>query len=289
MKSALFIAALLVGLASANFFPSLSSPVVFWSGQSYFSNSQSLETTYTRQIDQTMAKLCGAQDNEHSIQKAFGSFEDAPELVILWLEPQLETTEFSMRVGAYDNQKSDAGDAPVKAVLKSASSTFIAPYTYGVADTVTFDETISHVKSTGGEVIYAGSSDSMSTSEVLNFLKSSDILSNGKVDMIIVRADAPQIVEVFSAVDEYVKRGTHGKYVGLYGTERIASVMPEETIRGPYPYKEYWPRSLWEGLFVTVGLGAILIIAIAMMYVIRSPPRFSSELELLKPEALRER
>jgi len=212
-------------------------PCLFWSGENYFSGKESMVTqpVFARDV-QNVLELFLASGNGQ--QTPFAPYLNAngkiPEVIVLFLEPQLRTDQLAS--GEFTS---------VENALKNSVTSIVAPNARldgkasFVEDTLKSASTIIANRQSGAKVIYSGLGYSSLTEtkdvveivrvkELIKYLQSSNIFSNGVTDLLIVRLDTKQSSSIkFSSdnvflnqVQEVVAKSTGGNYIAIFTAEQ---------------------------------------------------------------------
>jgi len=223
----LLLAVCILGVTSLEWqqTPSSTTPMLMWTDTKIFQASQIVDTLTSNNVEDVLASLLNTK-SQNSI------FNDVvPEVVVLFVEPELTTFEFTTRSarGSFSNLKS---------AVEGASSTLTIPYI--TADSTLLDGALPKVfDNTQGSVFITRLSGStlftqynnrydvkvVEIDSLLSELKAANAFSNGITDVVVVGFDKPAYPSESSAIfhDEYVgsifesiRTASKGSYVAIY-------------------------------------------------------------------------
>jgi hypothetical protein len=200
-----------------------------WTDTKIFKSSQIVETLTSNDVEYVLASLLNTKSQSHKLGSLFNDV--VPEVVVLFVEPELTTFEFTTRSarGSFSNLKS---------AVEGASSTMTIPYI--TADSTLLDDALPKVfDNTQGSVFITrlpGSSlftqynnrydvKVVEIDSLMSELKAANAFGNGITDVVVVGFDKPAYPSESSAIfhDEYVgsifegiRTASKGSYVAIY-------------------------------------------------------------------------
>lgn len=283
----------LICIALASQTPTITTPALFWSNKGFLGER-----------DQTLEVL--ATDK---LVKSIISQSINPEVIVLFVEPELSTKEFSTLAGAYEQLPNGGSFSNLKRLIETSASSKVAPYVHGIYQTslvgtsIAADILSSLSHSSTVNVFVA--SDSLAPSGFsnprtaesisnLNVQKISiaqfkqnlesnwEILSNGKTDVVVVYLNAH-----YKADDEFVGSvcaGLTAPYVAVFTAETAESIlttnvgeMKEVFYKDSSSDDGNWPSEIVEALLVILPYIIILLLGLCCSFSIQSELKFDAE------------
>jgi len=225
------------------------SPVVMWSDMSYFSgkNVQVKETVYPYDIQQFLFYVISqAKDQGNPLLNPVVS-EQKPEVLVVFLEPKLSTTQLSRFSSAYTNGKGAFSN--LKSNIENSITSAIAPYVslsgYSQDDIQSIYERVilHHLQQYPSAFTVFASEKSfnfddkvkqVTLSNLMDTLKSkADILHDGITDIIVVQFSDMDIEletkyteddDLLGEITGYIEGITNWGYLGFF-TSSVSSVV----------------------------------------------------------------
>jgi len=220
--------------------------VLMWSDKQIFSypKSQFVDTISTKDIDFALASLLKTRTNENSkLSTSFNENMGAPEVVVLFIEPELATDQVPQIASAFASTLGGSF-SHLKDTLEAASSSLVMPYV-NVDEVTLFDETLSNAfdtlkegsifvtRTTGSDLfVRLGRQAGVKSVEIdslMTELKSANAFTNGVTDLVIVCFDKPvngkvatfaSHDEIIGSVSQNIRTATKGNYVAMYSANR---------------------------------------------------------------------
>lgn len=286
----------LVCIALASQTPTVTTPALFWSNKGFLGDR-----------DQTLEVL-----TTDKLVKSIFSKSVNPEVIVLFVEPELSTKEFSALSGAYEQLPNGGSFSNLKRLIETSSSSKVAPYVHGIyqssliGTSIASDVLSSLAQSSTVNVFVASDSvapsgfsnprtaesvsnlniQKISIAELKQNLQSNwEILSNGKTDVVVVYLDAQ-----YKADDEFVGSVCSMlavPYVAVFTGETAESVLTTsvDEMSGLY-YKDSsddsgddsnWPPEIVEALLVMIPYILILLVGVCCSFQIQSELKFDAE------------
>eukprot|EP01118_Nematostelium_gracile_P020451 TRINITY_DN991_c0_g1_i1.p1 TRINITY_DN991_c0_g1~~TRINITY_DN991_c0_g1_i1.p1 ORF type:complete len:345 (+),score=105.47 TRINITY_DN991_c0_g1_i1:91-1035(+) len=310
MKSILAIVGItLLALASAQVFSaSFTSPLFLWSNTKVF-NGQNLQVSDLIQTQQLFGAMMG-QKNDFSKYVNDGV---EPEVIVLFIEPQLRSEQFPMLAQAYDSQPHGGAFTNLKALIEGyAASSIVIPYsTPRFSAGSMIRELIPFMKTRGGSVFVARDSDfvleelNLNGVQILTLdaLKQKadgkwDILSNGKTDLIVVGFNSPVVdpenIQIASAAyakdDQYIKDVVSGlgqDYVAAFTSNKAVDEDTKEARKRNVKQQllaatedgSIFPPAIIEAVIVMIPFILILYVGVSCSSAVQSVLKFDAELD----------
>jgi hypothetical protein len=128
----------------------------------------------------------------------------------------------------------------------------------------------------------------VNTAQLVNHLtENSVIFSNDAIDIVLVYIDSVSDRDLINTVGRFVDERTGGKYIAVYTADNVYS-PPEKQMkrRGAEREEErdnelrafdtahWWPRQIWEGLFVTLLLITIFGVGLWCTFELQVPSKW---------------
>lgn len=300
-----------LSLATAQYFSSaFTSPLFMWSNTKFFvgKNVQVNEMVSTEDV---LGSIKGVSS---PMGKYFSQERALPEVIVIFVEPELRTEQFPLLANSYASQPNGGAFSKLKGTLESyASSSVVVSYSHSSFGQ-TIGSTIASLSSQGMKVTVAKKTGSSILSELdgrtdvnhvtleqLTELASSnwEILSNGVPDLIVVGFDSPVVrpgnVELVSASynadDTYMNSFLHSigrsTYVALFTAEKSAT----ESVKQARAYlsleqlgasngDSIFPPEVIEALIVMLPFLLILYIGVSCTSSVQSVLKFDAELDV---------
>jgi len=281
-----------------------------WSNTKYFigQNVQVNEMVATEDV------LRSIRGETSPVGKYFSEGKILPEVIVIFVEPELRTEQFPLLANAYAAQPNGGAFSKLKGALESyAASSIVIPYSHSASGR-TLGALVSSLSAqvSGLNVIVAKNTDSHVLSELdgrtvtleeLSQLASSkwDILSNGVPDLIVVGFESPAVhpenlelaLASYTVDDAYMNSFLHslGKtnYVAMFTAEktdiesvREARAMLTSVQLGDTDDTSIFPPEVIEALIVMIPFLLILYIGISCTSSLQSNLKYDAELDLRK-------
>jgi len=184
-------------------------------------------------------------------------------------------------------------------ILAKSASSLVMPFVYRDDFTPSVsDAVLSGFNSDAIKLVASvNKPDTIALSQLLDNLKQNNgLFTNGITDLLLVFLDDEQADKgaLVSAVDQLVKEQTGDNYVSFFTSD--AEFVPAEKTRARrdiyaeeeithqrglrstnYGTSDYWPRGIWEGLFVTVLLLIILGVGLWCTYELQTPTKWERD------------
>jgi len=185
----------------------------------------------------TLLKAGPSQDSK--LATSFNSNKETPEVIVIFVEPELATDQFSQYASAYASTPGGSF-SHLKETLDAATSSLVIPYAT-VAQISLFDRALSNAYESmkEGSVFIARAADSdlfillgrqsgVKTVEIdslMTELRSANAFANGVTDLVVVCFDKPASSkaatfsshdEIIGTISQGVQSGTKGNYVAMY-------------------------------------------------------------------------
>jgi len=221
-------------------------PLIAWSDEELFTskNAQITATLTQADIEDCLFTLLQLRHNvENPKLKDLLESPSAPEVMVIFVEPELGTDTFSKAGDAYSSL--DGGDFPnLKAILSNSAASLTAPYVTGSSYSSLLDAPLIHVSEElqQGSVLVVREGDSttlglfrqlsgvrsIQVKDLLEYLKTHhEIFTNGVADVIVVAfANSHELAahdSIIGQVSAYISQATSGKYVGIYTADSPAT------------------------------------------------------------------
>jgi len=232
---------LLLVLCSATSIVDTSIPLFVWSGNQIFSqhNEQTLQTLTDQDIENSLEALLLNTEGKTFINDIQGT----PEVVIVFVEPQLHTDQIPHFASAYSTSPNGGAFSSLKNIIESSKASLVAPYVtasnqYSLVDALlarvssklTPKGTVLIVRDAGSAQFLLELSSLPHQTATTSELKGSNLFTNGVADLIVVSLPFADNVELFKAHDELigalsqmVSTATSGNFVGMYTGNAIIS------------------------------------------------------------------
>jgi hypothetical protein len=214
-------------------------PVLMWSDKQIFSKSQVTDTVSTTDVEYVLESLLLKNTNKDS--KLSTSFTDnaaATELVILFVEPELRTDQVPYIASAYSSSPVGGSFSHLKKAMETAQSSLSIPYTT-VSSVSLFDPSLEQlIEAVDGSIFMSSVSGSdlfsslkqhddvksVAFDSLMSTLKSSNVFSNEKTDLVIVafdKANKDDIDEHDAMIGSLMERiSAKGNYVAIYAANK---------------------------------------------------------------------
>jgi len=221
-----------------------------WSDKQLFPspNTQFMDTVSTRDIEFALSSLFKINANKDSKLASFlESTKETPEVVVLFVEPELATDRVPLIASAYSSI-TGGSFSHLKEAVEAAGSSLVIPYTT-VSEVSLLDEPLSNlvdsikegsifVSRVAGSELFIGLSHQTGVKNVeidslIAELKSANAFTNGVTDLVVVCFDkvvAGKQQTTFSSHDELIgsissgiRSATKGNYVAVYAANTPVS------------------------------------------------------------------
>eukprot|EP01087_Luapelamoeba_hula_P021203 TRINITY_DN736_c0_g1_i1.p1 TRINITY_DN736_c0_g1~~TRINITY_DN736_c0_g1_i1.p1 ORF type:complete len:301 (+),score=52.27 TRINITY_DN736_c0_g1_i1:107-1009(+) len=285
---AILVCLAIVGVVSANYFPAFPVHSFLWAGNRYFTtqNEECLSTLRTNALSDFVAQ------SHSDLSKYVSQDATTPEVLVVFVEDK--------------SALSHSAYAFLQPVLSRGASSVLLPYVYRDGEQTTSEAIrAAFTAAPNAHVLTAGANIETLQAE----LAEKKVFSNGVVDLLVVRlslyADKAATVE---AVDTLVQQATSGQYVAMFTADsefkreqrtpsqkevevhrRVQQEEAEEdesarSIRSVleardsnyYSQRKFWPKEIWEGIFVVVLLGVILVTGFWCTFELQTPQRWET-------------
>lgn len=243
---------------------SLTIPFFVWSENQLYTEkkqAQLIETLTSYDIENSFHSLLHLNENEDEemdLDVLEGCAESIPEVLVLFVEPELRTDILCKQGGAFSLTGESGESLPnLKDVLSRSSITLSAPYVTLGSSSSLLDNTLVHVSENikQGSIIVARDGDSplfpvlrqltgvqtVPVIGLIGYLKEhSEIFTNGLADLIVVTFESvdnlAQHDDIIGQVSNFISQQSAGKYVGIYTAN--TPVISEMLWRFPVPAEE---------------------------------------------------
>jgi len=201
------------------------SPLLLWSNTNYFTsrNEQIVPLVSTDDIEAAFQ-----QSNKENAIKNFVNANVKPEVIAVFIQPHLKTTELITFSDARNAQPNGGAFKNLKRFVETSPSSLVLPYVFSTHNiqerpnigTVIVDDIIKHLPSSANVIVASNDAEVATIKSIekvkvisLNELSKMahqshwDILSNGVTDVIVVyldKADQDNSREVINAGDDYM-------------------------------------------------------------------------------------
>jgi hypothetical protein len=234
-----------------------------------------------------------------------------PELIVVFVEPELRTEQFPLLANSYAAQPNGGAFSKLKGTLESyAASSVVIPYSHSA-----FGQSVASMAAGfGGNVIVAKNEGSSALSELeghktitlqrlleLGSSKNWEVLSNGVPDVVIVGFESPVVhpenVEVVSASysndDAFMNMFLHSlgtkSYVALFTSDKAVTESAKKARAelsmeqlGASSDDSIFPPEVIEALIVMIPFLLILYIGVSCTSGVQSVLKFDAEMEKKK-------
>jgi len=208
-------------------------PVFMWSDKQIFSTAQIADTITTGDVEFALASLL--RQNTHKSSKLSSSFNQnaaAPEVVILFVEPELRTDQVPYIASAFASTPGGSFSHIKKAIETSASS-LVMPYTV-VSEVTLLDEALLdslEALNNNANLFLSASGNlfarlrqqngvkAVAVNSLISEMKSSNAFTNGVTDLVVVSFDNSDYADhdtVIGDLLESIQTSTKGNYVAIY-------------------------------------------------------------------------
>lgn len=238
----LLFAVCIYGVASFSLFGSSATiPVIMWSDKQIFSSPQYLETISTGDVEFALSSLFKVTPNnkESKLASYLVNSEETPEVVVLFVEPELATDRVPIIASAYSST-TGGSFSNLKDALEAAKSSLVIPYATATEFSL-LDEPLLEVydsikqgsvfisRVAGSELFSAlARQTGVKTVEIDSLiaeLKSANAFANGVTDLVVVCLDkavtGKQAIfathdELIGSISGSIRTATKGNYVAMY-------------------------------------------------------------------------
>jgi len=239
--------------------------------------------------------------------------KDSIELVVLYIEPQMKTEEFTRIAGAWTDLSQGGAFTHLKNLFQFQSSSSVA-FPYVVSDSIanTLISTLLESAPARSEVVVVGTGSQLSAlrgknvrqiasfealKEVMN--PEWSLLHNGVSDLLIINLEVPQeksMEEIYSShdnifevVDKAIKEAG---YIAVFtSSEPVPDVKRAFPVSHPLMARfeerqvqeqlgaddTFWPDHVVEGLIVMVPFIVILFVGVCCLFGVQSALKFDAE------------
>jgi len=277
----------IVSLALANTYaPDV--PLFAWAGDSSLieKNQQIRQTLTSNDVSQLIASMLSQTTDFR------GYVKGVPEVVVLYLEPQLRSDE----VARYSSVLSG-----LKATIKNSAASLSSPFVT-MDQQLSLSDLVSSTKKSGGAVLYFGKGSlDQNLGEVrlvnsVSELKSDPIFSNGIPDLLVVQLSSEKsstqekladtdavITQVESVISEETKKSisvyTALEYhalsseIELPAEKRFVVEYEAPSNNGtiPHVFNRWFPNWFWELLVVWVVFLVIAFVGLVALFGLQTP------------------
>jgi len=270
----------LVAVASCdNFFPTFPTPTFLWAGNAYFTgkNAEHLESVQMDALTDFVSKLTKPKSRVFQADLINYASKEAvaPEVLILYIEPKAELSHTAYSF--------------LQTSVTTAVSSVIVPNLYQSSYASASESLGSLLDDT--TVVADNRQNAVPFSQLSQYLTdNSGIFSNGVVDVIVVYLPSDSSkATIFAAIQEQISVLSAGSFVAVYtaetgytaaDTKRAVSrreVDAHERLARtdtPSTLALYWPKEVWEGMFVFIILGILLIVGMGCTFALQTPSKW---------------
>jgi hypothetical protein len=208
-----------------------------WSNKQFFSKSQELDTISTRDVEFALSSLLKIDTNEDSkLADSFSGNTETPEVVVLFVEPQLATDQVPHIASAFAGAPGGSFQH-LKKSLDTADFSLVVPYAK-VDELTLFDDALANVFDSIklGTIFISRMPDSnlftrlerqngvvaVGIDSLLTSLKSAHAFTNGVTDLVVVCFDYGRTHNfashdaILGSISDGIRIATKGNYVALY-------------------------------------------------------------------------
>jgi len=298
---------LLVRIESSK--PYFTSPLFMWSNTEYFVGRNVHVDGYlsSEEVSHFLTK------QESKIQKYLNEKRIEPEVIFVFVEPELRTEQFPMLANSHSSHPNGGAFGKLKGTMESYSTSSISiPYTH-VGDSNTIASSIiSKLKrnlAEGAKILLAKDTDSNILGSIeseiervsLDQLKSAsnkwDLLSNGKTDVIVVCFNSPvlhmdnidQVTSNYAADDAYINSLLHSfgsSYLAIFTAESPAAEEIKQAratmIVRQLNDNSIYPSDIVQAHIVMIPFLIILFVGICCTCSVQSELKFDAEKKTYK-------
>jgi hypothetical protein len=205
-------------------------PLFAWSGKQILpnQNEQILETITQEDIENSLNSLLGLGSKKGFISNVQG----APDAVVLFVEPKLQTDQIPHFGSAYATTTDGGSFSSLKSIIESSKSSLVAPYATAGTSFSLLAPILDRVAGKVPLVLVREEDTTLflelsKTSDVqiisIKDLKSTNVFTSGKTSLIVVCFDkayeAPDFAAhaiVIANVSQLVSSATSGNFVAMY-------------------------------------------------------------------------
>jgi len=217
--------------------------MLLWSGKQIFSSSQSqvVETISTSDVEFALASLFkkGTNNKVSKLASYFETSKEIPEVVVLFVEPELSTDRMSVLASAYASNTGGAF-SHLKDTLAATTSSLVIPYATA-EDMTLLDDPLSALfdsikegsifmaRMPGSELFIRLGRQSgvknVAIDSLIGEMKSANAFTNGVTDLVVVCFELPSFGkqaafashdEIIGSLSESIRSATKGNYVALF-------------------------------------------------------------------------
>jgi len=309
----LIVAICLLLVQGQHFAPTFTSPVFMWSNTQYFGGKNVHVNEYTP-VDYLTGTILKKETGNPLAQYFTGA--KAPEVIFVFLEPELRTEQFPLLAGSYSLHPNGGAFSKLKGTLESfASSSLVIPYTHvgeeEAIGTTVVEEIAKQLDKQASIIIASKNPESFQTLasrasrvslEDLKKMATKDwnIFSNGVTDIVVVCFDSPavhasnvdQVATSYATDDAFVHdllQKVQGSYLAIFtadksATETVryerASMMVKQLAQASS--SGLYPPDVIEAQIVMIPLLLILAIGIICTFGVQSDLKFDAEKKTFK-------
>jgi len=266
--------------ASDNFFPTFPTPTFLWAGNEYFTakNAECIASVQMDALTDFVTKLTNPKERvfQTDLIKYVSKDAVAPEVLILYIEPKAELSHTAYSF--------------LQTSVTTAVSSVIVPNLYQ-SSYASASESLGPILD-GTTVVADNRKDAVPFSQLSQYLTdNSGIFSNGVVDVIVVYLPGDSSkAATFANTQEQISVRSAGSFVAAYTAE--AGYTAADTKR-PVSRREvdahdrlartanirstletYWPKEVFEGIFVFVILGILLVVGMWCTFSLQTPSKW---------------
>jgi len=276
---------LLVWALAKGSFPSMPLTTFMWAGNGYFITKNG-ECSETLQTSALVDFMTGSKSKENVLAQFVRTPTDRPEVVVIWVQ-----AEASMSHCAYSF---------LEDILAGASSSLVAPFIYKdtSADPPLSTAVLENWRKDAQVVVVSEDRFSAIKPNQLaeHLADNAAMFTNGIPDLVLIYVDEKSDrTTLINSVDRLINERTGGRYVAFF-TADVEYVPPQQSpkthnkrdvaeeeiseqrvLRSDFATADYWPRGIWEGLFVTALLLTILSVGLWCTYELQTPSRWERD------------
>lgn len=296
----------LISLALAFSVTPSSQGIVFaWSNYGVFNgvNLQEVADIECNQISRAVAH------KESVLTNYIGASRVIPEIVLVFVQPNLGAREFPALAQAYSTQPNGGAFHKLKEYLETSSSSLSFPNAHDSRNQIgeNFAQYLKRDFSLQ-TIVTAGTEQSMSTQQLLEKMNGNwELLNNGKTDLVVVKFSSPALLKLSGAADIAESfandDATMGKIIAAVESKEVDYVaffvgqesgvestgrIEEEQMRvfkdsfAQTGYTTNWTPEINEGLLVILPVFLIIGTAIRFTFGLQSALAFEAEKKILK-------
>jgi len=291
------------------FAPSFTSPLFMWSNKQYFTG----QNIVVNELMSTDDVVSGLRGGESPLKEQLKEGRKQPEIVFVFVEPELRTEQFPMLADAYSVHPNGGAFAKLKGTIESyARSSVVVPFTY-VGSSKSIGSSIASDMVTnlhGGSVIVVNSETAFAertgiqrlSLEGLKEIATKDwsLLSNGVTDVVIVYFESPAVHpnNVYQVSSSYANDDAYmhsildplsASYLAIFTADKPASESVKQA-RASLAVQQLTSQSIYppdviEAQIIMIPFLFILFVGICCTSSVQSSLKFDAEKKVWKKVA----